>query len=82
MTRGRLVAVLLVFLIAVPLLLFAGLLALIGAFPVMIAFGVLHSYFHGVPPFGYWATAVLLWASAVVLHPLSPSRVSQSQSNS
>lgn len=59
--------------LGVAVVLFAAGFALAGAFPVMIAMGILHSYWHGVPAFGFWATLVLLWALAVVASRLQPS---------
>ena len=40
----------------------------------MIALGILHTYWHGVPAFGFLATWVLLWATAVVASRIFPSR--------
>ena len=42
------------------------LVAALGAWPVMISLGTLHSQWAGVPAFGFWATLVLLWAAMVV----------------
>ena len=53
---------------------FAAGFALAGAWPVMIALGILHTYWHGVPAFGFLATWVLLWATAVVASRIFPSR--------
>ncbi len=46
--------------VAVQLLM--ALVALLVAWPVMIAFGILHSYFAGVPAFGFFEVAALAWA--------------------
>jgi hypothetical protein len=32
------------------------------AFSVMLAFGILHSYYHQVPAVGFWVALVLTWA--------------------
>lgn len=40
--------------------------ALASAWPVMIALGVLHSQWNGVPAFGFLAVFVLLWAADLV----------------
>jgi hypothetical protein len=43
----------------------------LAVWPVMVALGVLHSYWSGVPAFGFFATLILLvgagFASVVVL---------------
>jgi hypothetical protein len=37
------------------------------AWPVMVGFGVMHSYWHQVPSFGFWQTAILLLTLAIVM---------------
>lgn len=44
-----------------------ALIAATFAYPVMLALGILHSYWRGVPAFGYLATVILLWAFRLVV---------------
>lgn len=37
--------------------------AFICTWPIMISLGVLHSYFHAVPAFGFLAVMVMLWGA-------------------
>jgi hypothetical protein len=38
-----------------------------GAWPVMVALGILHGYFHVVPALGFWASAVITLAVRVLV---------------
>lgn len=59
-------------LFGIALVAFAAGFAVVGAFPVMLALGILHSYWHGVPAFGFLPTLVLLWGLAVVASRIVP----------
>jgi hypothetical protein len=63
--------------VGVFVVLIAAAFALAGAWPVMIGLGILHSYWHQVPAFGFLATAVLLWGLGIVLSRLHPSAVTK-----
>lgn len=46
--------------------LFASLGALLSAYPVMVALGILHERFPAVPAFGYWPTWLLVIALGTI----------------
>lgn len=44
----------------------SGLIALMAAWPIMLASGVLHGYFPSFPDFSFWQSLVLIWAWSLV----------------
>jgi hypothetical protein len=50
-------------------------ISLFGAFPVMLALGIIHSAAPAVPAFGFFATWVLVWAFSSVCSFLKPNKV-------
>lgn len=43
------------------------LIAVVAGWPAMITLGIFHSYFHSVPPLGFWVTSISALAVRIVI---------------